>query len=97
MDKLIIPGAVEGEVDPPSSKSYAQRAIAAALLADGTSTLSGIEMCDDTAAALRVVQALGARVENTSSGTYVIHGRESYHLPLTYGEGTPPSKKEEKC
>ncbi len=46
MDKTIIPGTVEGEVDPPSSKSYAQRAIAAALLADGTSTLTGVELCD---------------------------------------------------
>ncbi len=77
MDITVIPGAVEGEVDPPSSKSYAQRAIAAALLAESgngrsesagsfsktgrvevmhrqPSVLSGIEMCDDTAAALRV-------------------------------------------
>ncbi len=74
MDKIIIPGVVEGEVDPPSSKSYAQRAIAAALLADGTSVLSGIEMCDDTAAALRVVQTLGAKVENPSPGTFAIMG-----------------------
>ncbi len=74
MDRLIIPGEVSGEVDPPSSKSYAQRAIAAALLAEGTSVLSGIEMCDDTAAALRVVQTLGARVENPSPGTYAITG-----------------------
>ncbi len=74
MEKLIIPGTVEGAVDPPSSKSYAQRAIAAALLAEGVSTLSGIEMCDDTEAALRVVGALGARVENPEPGTYVITG-----------------------
>ncbi len=76
MDKLIIPGAVEGEVDPPSSKSYAQRAIAAALLADGddVSILRGMEMCDDSAAALRVVQALGAKVKWTEQGTCVIQG-----------------------
>ncbi len=74
MDKLIIPGAVEGEVDPPSSKSYAQRAIAAALLARGTSVLSGVEGCDDTLAALRVVQALGAKVEAAAPGSYAITG-----------------------
>jgi 3-phosphoshikimate 1-carboxyvinyltransferase len=74
MEKTVIPGAVEGEVDPPSSKSYAQRAIAAALLSDGVSTLSGIEMCDDTEAALRVVAALGAAVEPTAPGTYSIRG-----------------------
>ncbi len=75
MDRLIIPGAVEGEVDPPSSKSYAQRAIAAALLAgDDVSVLRGMEMCDDSAAALRVVQALGAKVKWTEQGTCVIQG-----------------------
>ncbi len=74
MDKTIIPGTVEGEVDPPSSKSYAQRAIAAALLADGTSTLTGVELCDDTEAAFRVVQALGAKVSQTAPGTYRIIG-----------------------
>ncbi len=105
MDKTIIPGEVAGEVDPPSSKSYAQRAIAAALLAHGggndrsesagmslkagrqevsqrgVSVLSGVEMCDDTAAALRVVQALGARVENPAPGTYEISGR-AQEFPL---------------
>ncbi len=74
MNRLIIPGEVQGEIEPPSSKSYAQRAIAAALLAEGTSVLSGVEMCDDTAAALRVVQALGAKVENTAPGTYAVTG-----------------------
>jgi 3-phosphoshikimate 1-carboxyvinyltransferase len=74
MDKTVIPGAVEGEIEPPSSKSYAQRAIAAALLSEGRSVLSGIEGCDDTAAALRVIQALGAKVERTAPGTYAITG-----------------------
>ncbi len=65
MDKTIIPGAVEGEVDPPSSKSYAQRAIAANFLAGvsgggGGFCAVGAEECDDTAAALRVVEQLGA-------------------------------------
>ena len=102
MDKKIIPGAVEGEVDPPSSKSYAQRAIAAALLADGTSVLSGLgahpgascssaaggEQCDDTAAALRVVQALGAKVGNTAPGTYAIAGGLD---PVSGGNGRSES------
>lgn len=74
MDKTVTGGCVEGEVVPPSSKSYAQRAIAAALMAQGASTLSNVEMCDDTAAALRVVQVLGARVEQLDASTYNIYG-----------------------
>ncbi len=77
MEKTIIPGAVEGEVDPPSSKSYAQRAIAAAYLADLSSGGSALNnkiadgvptdtASDDTISALRVVEALssGANVLN---------------------------------
>lgn len=77
MDKIIFPGEVAGEVEPPSSKSYAQRAIAAALLAGGISTLHNVGMCDDTASALRVVQVLGARVEGvegTGGSDYRITG-----------------------
>jgi 3-phosphoshikimate 1-carboxyvinyltransferase len=74
MDKTVTRGTVEGEIVPPSSKSYAQRAIAAGLLAPGTSTLSNVEMCDDTTAALGVVKALGARVEQLDAATYLIHG-----------------------
>jgi 3-phosphoshikimate 1-carboxyvinyltransferase len=74
MDKTVTAGAVEGVVVPPSSKSYAQRAIAAGLLARGTSMLSNVEMCDDTTAALRVVQHLGARVEQVDAAKYIIHG-----------------------
>jgi 3-phosphoshikimate 1-carboxyvinyltransferase len=41
MEKIVIPGAVEGEVDPPSSKSYAIRALAADFLAGERSILGG--------------------------------------------------------
>ncbi len=74
MDKTVTGGTVEGDIVPPSSKSYAQRAIAAALLADGVSTLYNVEMCDDTAAALRVIQVLGAKVERPDQTTYTIRG-----------------------
>lgn len=74
MDKKVTGDAVEGEVVPPSSKSYAQRAIAAALLADGVSTLYNVEMCDDTSAALSVVQSLGAAVEQLDQTTYTVRG-----------------------
>ena len=46
----------------PSSKSFAQRAIIAAALADGTSHLRGYSACADTAAAVAAARALGAEV-----------------------------------
>jgi 3-phosphoshikimate 1-carboxyvinyltransferase len=46
----------------PSSKSFAQRAIIAAALADGTSCLGGYSPCGDNEAALEVARALGADV-----------------------------------
>ena len=35
MDRSVPPGEIQGELTPPCSKSYAQRALAAALLAEG--------------------------------------------------------------
>ena len=47
----------------PVSKSFAQRAIIAAALAEGTSRLHGYTPCGDNEAALQVAQNLGAEVE----------------------------------
>lgn len=52
-----------GPLPMPASKSFAQRAIVAAALAQGTSTLSGYTPCGDNESALAVAQALGATVE----------------------------------
>ena len=46
----------------PASKSFAQRAILAAALAEGESRLSGYSSCGDTDAAIDVARALGAEV-----------------------------------
>ena len=51
----------------PASKSFAQRAIIAAALADGTSHLSGYSPCGDNEAAIKVAQGLGAKVERDGS------------------------------
>jgi len=47
----------------PVSKSFAQRAIIAAALAEGTSHLRGYTLCGDNEAALQVARNLGAEVE----------------------------------
>jgi len=62
--------AVYGDIKPyfrstlkmPASKSFAQRAIIAAALAEGTSRLSGYSPCSDSEAALKLAEALGAKV-----------------------------------
>ena len=46
----------------PSSKSFAQRAIVAAALAEGTSHLRGYTPCGDNESALAVARSLGAEV-----------------------------------
>ncbi|MBQ9660386.1 MAG: type I 3-dehydroquinate dehydratase [Bacteroidales bacterium] len=51
----------------PASKSFAQRAILAAALAEGTSHLSGYSPCGDSEAALKVAQELGATVRRDGS------------------------------
>ncbi len=51
-----------GPLSMPVSKSFAQRAIIAAALADGTSHLKNYTPCGDNEAALQVAKALGAEV-----------------------------------
>ncbi len=51
-----------GILDMPSSKSFAQRAIIAAALAEGTSHLGNYSPCDDSESAIKVALALGAEV-----------------------------------
>lgn len=74
MKKIIYPSRVSGEVRPPCSKSYAQRALAAALLCTGETTLSNIELCDDTRYAMEVISDLGAELRETGASEYVIKG-----------------------
>ena len=74
MDITIPPGSVAGALTPPCSKSYAQRALAASLLAEGESTLHNIEFCDDTRSALHCIRTLGADVRQTDSDTLHIRG-----------------------
>lgn len=74
MDKSVSLGSVKGVITPPSSKSYAQRAIALSLLAEGRSVLRNIEFCKDTRSALKCIEALGARVEFLDHSTIAIKG-----------------------
>lgn len=74
MEKSVSLGSVKGIVTPPSSKSYAQRAIALSLLAEGRSVLRNIEFCKDTRSALACIEALGAKVTYVDESTIAIDG-----------------------
>ena len=74
MDKSVSNGRLKGVVAPPCSKSYAQRALAVALLADGKSVLRNMDFCNDTLSALSCIEMLGAKVERTDSNTIVVEG-----------------------
>ncbi len=74
MNRTIYPTGVRGVVRPPCSKSYAQRALAAALLCEGRTTIDNLEPCDDTLRALDAITALGARVGREGADRYVIDG-----------------------
>lgn len=63
MERHLEPSAINGNINAPASKSMTQRAIAAALLADGQSVIHNPSYCDDSLAAMSIAVGLGARVE----------------------------------
>ena len=74
MDTSVPRGQLAGVATPPCSKSYAQRALAAALLADGETVLRNLDFCDDTLSAIRVIETLGAKVERLDERTVKVTG-----------------------
>lgn len=73
--RLVTParGPVVAEVTVPGSKSIANRALAVAALADGTSTLRGLPDGDDTVAMVDCLLGLGA-VVGVSGSTATVGG-----------------------
>ena len=71
MDVLITPGPLAGTVTPPPSKSIAHRAILAAALTNGTSTIQNVALSQDIEATLRCISALGGAWEREEDTLYV--------------------------
>ena len=63
MERYVEPSEIKGQLRAPSSKSMTQRAIAAALLADGQSIIHNPSYCDDSLTAMSIAVGLGARIE----------------------------------
>lgn len=78
MERTVRPATLRGALTPPCSKSYAQRALALALLAEGRTTLRNLDLCDDTRRALGVIEALGARIERHDASTVSVEGALRY-------------------
>ena len=62
MKKLITASRLSGKINIPSSKSDSQRALLAAALSRGISTLSNVGQSDDEQHMLKCIQSLGAEV-----------------------------------
>jgi 3-phosphoshikimate 1-carboxyvinyltransferase len=67
MNAVISPSGLSGTVTAPASKSLSQRAIAAAFLHKGTTTIDGAGESEDETAALGIIQSFGASVQRTGS------------------------------
>lgn len=74
-------GFFRNSLQMPASKSFAQRAIIAAALADGRSHLRGYSPCADSESALEVARTLGAKVRIDGS-TLTIDGIGGAHTNL---------------
>jgi len=64
MIRTIYQSVIQGSVFAPPSKSMTQRAIAAALLSEGTTVIKSPSRCNDSLAALGMAGALGAVIES---------------------------------
>ncbi len=86
MKKFVKPSKINGQVDAPASKSMVQRALTAALLAEEPSTILNVTYSSDAQAALRVIQALGARVTIRDKDVYIEGGMNPTGEALNCGE-----------
>ncbi len=82
----ISPSAIKGSINAPSSKSYAQRALAASLLAKGTSILRNPSRCKDALAAMEVIKSLGAEIEDNGDHLIIAGGLSPRTNELNFGE-----------
>lgn len=86
MQRTVAPSQVKGTVHAPASKSISQRAIAAAVLADGESTIINPSYCDDSLAALSIAVGLGAKVDPDTHEVVIRGGGELKEKKLNCGE-----------
>ncbi|HEY2649145.1 MAG TPA: 3-phosphoshikimate 1-carboxyvinyltransferase, partial [Puia sp.] len=75
MNVTISPSVIQGSLQAPASKSSMQRACAAALVSKTKSHIINPGFSNDDHAAIGVIRALGASVENLPDGSLFIESR----------------------
>ena len=86
MKAIIEPGYIYGSITAPPSKSHTQRAYAAALLHLGSTVIHNAGRSGDELAALRVIQQLGAIVNDSDIMTIASKGVVPVSPVLNVGE-----------
>ena len=74
MQIVCYPSTIEGKLKAPASKSMTIRALAAAFLSDGKSTLIRTSYCTDALDALDIIRNLGAEVVSGGGETTIMGG-----------------------
>lgn len=74
--KILPKDFIQGEVNIPSSKSYAQRAIALASLCQQPVIIRNLTDSDDVVAAQGIIQSLGAEFVRKNAGLYLSKGND---------------------
>lgn len=82
----VRPGAVQGRLRAPASKSHCQRLVLAASLAPDPSRLRGVGHAEDGQACLRVIRTLGAQVVEGDDTLRIQGGGEPLARILDCGE-----------
>ena len=87
MNKNILPGQLTGVVDIPPSKSDAQRALLAAALSKGTSTIRNCGTSQDVQGLMNALIQLGVSFKEIDVHTFQVTGIESWPKEATLNIG----------
>ena len=74
-------GPIRGAITVPGDKSISHRSAMFASLAEGKSTIKGFLESEDCLSTVNAMRALGADIERTGNGTFVVKGRGGRFTP----------------
>ncbi len=86
MDIKVFPSKISGELRTPSSKSQSIRAIAAAMLASGTSQIYYPSTCDDALAMTGIAETLGSKISSLADKLEISGGFNPNEKTINCGE-----------
>lgn len=83
MKQVLHPSKFKGQITIPASKSDGQRALLAAAISTGISTIVGLGSSADELAMLSAIEEMGAKISKKSDGFLEIEGVENLPTNLT--------------